>query len=195
VKQLGGEEATRAAIEKMRAACVREGFRGLLVIGEHHGPPGDPLRQMKAIGMDMTSSYHWPSFAEKISFPITAGGIINTQEECWNQQEKNASLPAILTVSMGWDSRPWDPKFPASFCWQLKPDAFQSLCERAKAKLDARSGAGLETRMILVDNWNEFGEGHYVLPTQEFQFGHLDAIRRVFAADAPPHADSAPKCQ
>jgi hypothetical protein len=41
-------------------------------------------------------------------------------------------------------------------------------------------------------NWNEFGEGHYLMPTRGFGFGHLDAVRGVFAPQAPPHTDIAP---
>jgi hypothetical protein len=41
---------------------------------------------------------------------------------------------------------------------------------------------------VLLDNWNEFGEGHYLMPTREHGFGYLEAVRRVFAPDsAAPH--------
>lgn len=34
--------------------------------------------------------------------------------------------------------------------------------------------------IVLIEAWNEFGEGSYVEPQREFGFGYLDAIREVF---------------
>ena len=34
--------------------------------------------------------------------------------------------------------------------------------------------------MIMFDNWNEFGEGHYLYPTSRAGFGYLDAAAKVF---------------
>jgi hypothetical protein len=51
----------------------------------------------------------------------------------------------------------------------------------------------LESRLILLDNWNEYGEGHYLFPCAQYRFGYLDAIREVFAANSPPHTDMTPE--
>ena len=40
----------------------------------------------------------------------------------------------------------------------------------------------LGARMILLDNWNEWDEGHYILPSMEFGFGYLQAIREELTA-------------
>jgi len=45
-----------------------------------------------------------------------------------------------------------------------------------------------DTGRVLVggdSNWNEFGEGHYLMPTRGFGFGHLEAVRQVFAPASP----------
>jgi len=47
--------------------------------------------------------------------------------------------------------------------------------------------------MLLLDNWNEWGEGHYLAPYREYGFGYLDAVRSVFAPDAGPHEDLVPE--
>ena len=193
IKELGGVGPARTAIGKMRDLCIREGFKGLTVIGEYHESPSASLKELKDIGMDFVSSYHWPTFAGRLPSPATPEGLIRAQQMCWKEQEKNASLPGILTVSMGWDSRPWDPKFPESSCWRLDPQDFQKLCMDARAEMDKRPASSLEGRMLLVDNWNEFGEGHYVMPTRQFGFGYLDAIRNVFSTSPKPHSDTAPE--
>jgi hypothetical protein len=46
--------------------------------------------------------------------------------------------------------------------------------------------------MILVEAWNEWGEGSYIEPHQQFGFGYLDAIREVFTDAPKAHADTTP---
>ena len=92
---------------------------------------------------------------------------------------------------MGWDSAPWEFSCTRTQ-WRLTPAEFKTVCQRAKAVLDERRTGGLESRMLLIDNWNEYGEGHYVFPTQQYRFGYLDAIRDVFAPNALPYSDLVP---
>ena len=51
--------------------------------------------------------------------------------------------------------------------------------------------ASLGRRMILLANWNEFGEGHFMLPTESARFGYLDALREVFT-EGGAHEDLTP---
>jgi hypothetical protein len=47
-------------------------------------------------------------------------------------------------------------------------------------------------KAVLIEAWNEWGEGSYIVPHSEFGFGYLDAIREVFS-DAPgAHEDVTP---
>ena len=47
--------------------------------------------------------------------------------------------------------------------------------------------------MLLLDNWNEWGEGHYIAPHREFGFGYLDAVRNVFSDAPKQHVDLLPE--
>jgi hypothetical protein len=48
--------------------------------------------------------------------------------------------------------------------------------------------------MVMLANWNEFGEGHFLMPSALAGFGYLDALRDVFSAGGP-HTDAAPTAQ
>jgi hypothetical protein len=37
---------------------------------------------------------------------------------------------------------------------------------------------------VQLDNWNEWGEGHYIAPSREHGFGYLEAIRKTFAPNS-----------
>jgi hypothetical protein len=195
VSDLGGEGPAAAALEEMRAACVRAGFKGLHMLGQYCWGAAPALerqsRLIQRLGMDASWAYHWPTFAGVLRGNLrpTGAEILAAQEQLWRAQPPSN----IVTVSMGWDSAPW--KFSLTKAqWRLTPAEFKTLCARAKALLDERAvdSGELASRVVLIDNWNEFGEGHYIIPTQEHRFGYLDALREVFAPEAPPHRDATP---
>jgi hypothetical protein len=193
VGDLGGADAAREVIGEMRAACRQAGFAGLCLLGQScWGMPEELAKRAELIrrsGMDASFAYHLPTFtgAFKGNLKPTAEEPIAAQEHLW----KTLPQPNIPTLSMGWDSEPWGFS-ESKIQWRLSPAEYKVLCQRAKALLDARSGGSAESRLLLLDNWNEFGEGHYLMPTRGFGFGHLDAVREVFASQAPPHTDIAP---
>jgi hypothetical protein len=102
-------------------------------------------------------------------------------------QEMNV-LPQVVTVSQAWSG--WHDE---GSIWKLPPDAFEGLLREAKAFTAALPPGELGGRMLLLDNWNEWGEGHYIAPYREYGFGYLDAVRSVFAPAAGPHEDLLPE--
>lgn len=193
VRELGGEAQAAAALEKMRLACVQAGFPGIYLLGQScWGKPLELIKQaaqIQRLGLDNSWAYHWPTFTGAFGGKLkpTGAEAIAAQERLWRTQPP----PNLLTLSMGWDEAPWHFKY-SKVQWRLTPAEFKVLAQKAKAVMDQRSGVGLESRLVLLDNWNEFGEGHYILPTQEHGFGYLDAIREVFAPGAPAHIDLTP---
>jgi hypothetical protein len=189
ISDLGGQEEAARAVAKMREACRAAGFAGLTIIGEHHQDPDDALRPMAALGLEATSSYHWPTFAGNMPWPWEARGVMAAQQDCWRRQATASSVPAVVTVSVGWDNRPWGGKAG----WQLTPAQFGELCGEARRFVEVRPGNGLDRRLLLVDNWNEFGEGHYVFPHRQYGFGYLDALREAVSSAPEPHTDPVPE--
>ena len=49
----------------------------------------------------------------------------------------------------------------------------------------------LGSKMVLLPNWNEFSEGHFIMPSTLAGFGYIDAIREVFSG-AGWHHDEVP---
>jgi len=37
----------------------------------------------------------------------------------------------------------------------------------------------LESHILFIDNWDEFGEGHYIYPTEQYGFGYLNSIKQT----------------
>lgn len=187
ISDLGGPEEARAAIDAMRSACRDAGFEGLYLLGQScWGGPQDLKNQVKAVhsaGMDNSFAYHWPTFTGVFGAELrpAAEQVMMAQQSLW----QDLPQPSIPTLSMGWDSEPWHFSESRSQ-WRLNPAEFKVLCQRAKSLIDRRGPVTTAGRLILLDNWNEFGEGHYLMPTRGYGFGHLNAVREVFAPNTPP---------
>ena len=182
VQDLGSVENVRAAFEKMRAACRAAGFDGLYLLGEYRGLDPKHLRLMKRLGLDYTFAYCWyvpdnPSPAKAIAAQLDA--ITKTRDL--------AILPEVVTVSQGWSG--WRDE---GSIWKIPPAEYKELLQQAKALVATFPASELGSKLLLLDNWNEWSEGHYLAPHREYGFGYLDAVRDVFS-DAPgPHADVVP---
>jgi len=53
--------------------------------------------------------------------------------------------------------------------------------------------SSLGRKLLLLDNWNEFGEGHYIAPHRQYGFKYLDAVRSVFTSAPESHIDLIPE--
>ena len=64
--------------------------------------------------------------------------------------------------------------------WYLCPEKYRVLLERMKAMIDSLPEDAWARRIVMIDNWNEWDEGHFVAPSHKFGFKYLQAIREVF---------------
>jgi len=182
---LGGVGPTASALDKMNKIAIDEGFEGILFWGAHHwGNPFNNNELLEAVGIEYSFSYHWPTFASgalPAGKTFTDEEIIRGHQYCWDAQAQG-KIPNILTTSMGWDSTPWGG-FVTDKTWRLTPESYKTVLENAKNTMTAKPGDGLDTKIMLLDNWNEFGEGHYIFPTEYYGFGYVNAVRETFGIE------------
>lgn len=184
VDDLGSVEAVRQALDKAREACQQAGLGGLTILGEYRGTAPQPLQLMLDEGLDYAFQYCWPVDS------VPPAEAVATQERYWESWREQDIIPFLITLSMGWDSTPWHPSYSK---WRLPPADFETLCQRGQAFVDRLPQNSLGRRLVLLDNWNEYGEGHYIAPHREYGFGYLDAVRKVFTHAAEPHVDPIPE--
>lgn len=183
VDDLGGEAQVRAAFDKMRKACRDAGFSGLWLLGEYRGKDPEHLRLMKRLGLDYTFAYCW--YVGNSPDPQQA---IDTQMVSIRRTQDMGIIPQVVTVSQGWSG--WRDE---GSIWAIPPFIFETLLRQAKAFVETLPKDELSGQMLLLDNWNEWGEGHYLEPCTEYGFGYLDAIRRVFLNAPASHQDLIPE--
>lgn len=184
VDDLGSVEAVRQALDKAREACRQAGLGGLTILGEYRGTAPQPLQLMLDEGLDYAFQYCWPVDS------VPPAEAVAAQERYWKSWQEQSIIPFLITLSMGWDSTPWHPSYSK---WRLPPPDFEVLCRRGKAFMDQLPQQSLGRKLVLLDNWNEYGEGHYIAPHRQYGFGYLDAVRKVFTRAPEPHIDPIPE--
>lgn len=183
IDDLGSIENAVRAIELMRQACRDAGFPGLYVLGENRSVDAHQLTLMKQMGLDYTFAYCW--YVHNNPTPAEA---IRVQMEHMHGIQQLDILPQVPTVSQAWSG--WNDE---GTIWKIPPPEFATLLREAGDFMATLPAEELGSRMLLLDNWNEWGEGHYLAPYQEYGFGYLDAVRTVFTDAPEAHLDLIPE--
>jgi hypothetical protein len=183
VDDLGSVEKVHAAFDKMRKATRDAGFDGLWLLGEYREVDPKHLELMKSLGLDYTFAYCW--HVKNSPRPQEA---IDAQMAKIRKTQELGILPQVVTVSQAWSG--WSDE---GSIWKIPPVEYETLLRQARGFVEDLPKDQLSGRMLLLDNWNEWGEGHYILPYTECGFEYLDAIRKVFSDAPTEHLDLIPE--
>lgn len=186
VEDLGGKDQVRQAMDRLREAVTAAGFDGLVLLCQYHSTDPAMLASIRRCGFDYSFAYGWHTRQRR----PTAQEAIACQIDALKAWRKADLLPFVPTATMGWDPMPWQRDHPTTpgllpanmTRWVLSPEQFQCLLEQVKTIMDGLPAESLGRRMLLLDNWNEWGEGHYIAPSAGAGFGYLKAVREVFTA-------------
>jgi len=180
LSNLGGIEGARRALDILREESVKAGFNGVLILMEEREADSAILQQMKSIGVDYCYSYTWTTSDMEV-------------QKSRNMAERSAAATAGLgylpMLAVGWEPSAWDgPKGPG---WASVTDYKEGAVWFRDEFMPTLPLDSLGRKILMLGNWNEFGEGHFILPSALAGFGYLDALREVFA-EGGTHEDTAP---
>jgi hypothetical protein len=186
-----GSDGVKRAFEAMRAECRHAGLQGLYLIACVGDAGG--ARQAAAEGYDAITAYNWPHLGmtgEAMFAPFET--LVPAYRRHWEHLFAESPIPLTpLPVCGGWDSRPWHGENNL-VRFGRTPDLFKRHLLDAKQVLEVRSAKSEVRKAVLVEAWNEWGEGSYIEPHAEYGFGYLDAIREVFTDAPKEHEDLTP---
>ena len=94
------------------------------------------------------------------------------------QMDSVLNVPLFPCVSVGWDVT---PRFPAHGMkdvvhYHNTPESFAALLQKAKEYADSHPG---QPKLIMINAWNEWVEGSYLLPDMLNGYGYLQSVRKV----------------
>ena len=140
------------------------------------------MQTMKAMGIDYCYAYTWGS------------GDVNRQRQ-ENVAQRDAAMAEgfrmLASISVGWQTSPWDGTQDPGNGWASVSD-YRALAQWAKDEfMPTLPQDSLGRRVLMLANWNEFGEGHFLMPSNLAGFGYVEALRDVFSTGGP-HQEAVP---
>lgn len=168
-----------AGLNMIRQACIDAGFDGAYIILSTTQTNQTTLSRYKTNdGFDAVFPYSWGDLS----------GVKAVQQTKLTEQQNG--VDTIPTLTFGRDNRAW-----FSETGQIaSPDEFASTAKWIKDVFLQKNintiPNSIASKIMLVGNWNEFGEGHYIMPSALAGFGYLEGLRAL-CTDSP-HTDVVP---
>ena len=180
-------ESQKAAFDRCREYAKKAGFDGMVFA---MCDKNVPYEEAMARGYDFIFSYT-SGFKAPYDNYTDEEDIIRQQCEIFAKRLEIDNERFIPTVSCFWDTTPRHTEAWASQGfryhidprrWYLSPENFRRLVARMKAMADAQPEGSWARRIMMIDNWNEWDEGHFIAPSHKFGFQYLQAIREEMTA-------------
>jgi hypothetical protein len=87
-------------------------------------------------------------------------------------------IPVFPCVSTGYDNSPRYPDQTIKGIYNRNPESFIPLLLQAKEYADKHPD---QPKIVVINAWNEWIEGSYLLPDMKYGFGYLEAVRDVMS--------------
>lgn len=193
-QQQGGTAGVNAALTTLRETAIRHGLPGVFIVGGRYtgylnvacfpqcdatdgGPGGLPLEHYDALTDQGASA----GILAPVDGARPYGDLVSAEEANWDRFAEMSPVPYIPSVTVGWDPRPWGEQVDGRLFWLTRrPDEVGRFLKDAIAWTGAnpamRAGAPPSPPMVLLQAWNELGEGQYVVPTRSDGYAYGRAL-------------------
>jgi hypothetical protein len=203
IEGFGSLEKAAEALERFVAKTRKAGFPGLhfncidqgMTNNSLERALGKPVSLQEALQQLHASSITSYNFLyvydlSKAGWPVANYQVaVDTNVKYWYRMKSGLQgIPFFPCVTMGWDvtprliqtdkfdrfkGYPWTPVFNGD----NTPAAFENALLKAKQFVDGDSS---QPGIVLINAWNEWTEGSYLLPDTNSKNKYLEAINRVF---------------
>jgi hypothetical protein len=175
----GSVEETCRALDYFREEVKKAGFPGLHIQWDQAW--GSMMSKERAekfnekvnsMGYNSVAMYNMGGFNE--DYLVYGANAIRILE----RMDSALDVPLFPCVSTGWDDT---PRFPdkggrSIVHYNNTPTSFAMLLLKAKKYADSHPE---QTKLIIINAWNEWVEGEYLLPDMLNGFGYLEAVKEV----------------
>ncbi len=169
----GTKEKAAEELEYLREVVRNLGYDDLVILG-----CSDAKEEFVPLGLDGAHAYNWGFLGNDVN---------ETKKMIKNNSDKNL-YHIVPTVSTGFNNVGWGGDRTPN----ISVDGMEECLNWCKDEMLTRYDKDTwQSKLIMLSNWNEYGEGTYICPTGLNGFGYLDAVRRVFCEDND-HIDHVP---
>ena len=177
-------EGVKAELDYLRQACMDAGFDGCYIIMSNSS--SNDIANVEAAGFDGQYAYSWGMSSSNIAYQENA--LVSFDA---NADAAGGQAGIIPVASMGRTDEAWERSMGSGGYCTIE-DYTELLRWIKEDFMPALDQDTLGSKMVLLDNWNEYGEGHFMMPSEGlYGFGYLDAVAEVFGG-AAEHEDVVP---
>lgn len=175
------EEEAADAMAYFRAEVKKAGFPDLwlqLTPGDGNylvkTDPGIIKKDIKNLGINSIACYNMGGFST--DYALHCANSVTIRDLATGLFD----IPIFPTVSIGWDDTPRYPRKGPEKVTQTNhtPEVFEQYLRIAKDYADTHADS--QPKFVMVNAWNEWVEGSYLLPDEVWGFSWLEAVRNVF---------------
>jgi len=187
----GSDPAVSSALAQLRSAAQAAGLPGVYVIGGFGEPDGTMgqatltpgFSTAQTDGYDAVALYNYPFAPTPVNGVLPFSTLSQAGQWTWSEAVSYSGLPFLPTAMAGWDPRPWNEAEGATgdLMWYSRtpPDVasfVQDAITWTQANPQLRPEPSPTPPLVLIEAWNEFGEGSHMLPTVGDGTSYGDAV-------------------
>ena len=187
LEQKLGLEGVQRLFAELREFARKQGHAGI-----HFHITGFSSGNMKAAGYNTVGSYNpldWIAGRfqpNEIEYPDYGVAAADVAYKLWPEHHRDFDIPYVPSIGAGWDSTPryvmpsGGPSKGNRKAWpgctifvNESPAAFKAFVQSSFAYLNQHPEV---PRFVTIACFNEWSEGHYLLPDNRFGYGMLNAL-------------------
>lgn len=194
VDEFGGLDGCAMIFKDFRDRARKAGFELYIAAANKFLFPGFQARNKElyektvdALGIDTIGNYGWPNLSAGDNWPVVEYSKV--RDSFFNSIDEEVAfskIPVCMTVSTGWDS---SPRTVQSDMYENTGYPFDPIqinntpkevgkgFEMAKEMIESGRSNG---KMLTIASWNEWTEGNYMEPDEQYGYGFLEEFKRVF---------------
>ncbi len=186
VDSMGGEENAKKVVEFMDSELKKLGYDGLLLFFSDTGAVASTNKKMAEVGADGLVSY---TFGEN-------SYLSTYQEQCMTNAYKAGGIDLVPSLGVGFNDIGWTGERTPNASIEEHTKVLKWARDTYLPMLASRDKENdWKGKFVFMTTWNEYGEGHYIMPAGLNGFGYLDDMRSVFSSAAGSdeyHSDVVP---
>jgi len=180
---LKDSSVVKAALQESQQMARDAGYEGIefAVVNGSNSPA--LVKMLLEEGFSGATNYHEWGDATKDSMSGSSAqyeDLVRTVPSAWAKRDETCgALTYYPLVDTGWDARPWHGD-RSLFIVGRTAERFERLLRDARKYCEAH-----EKKLVVLGPVNEWGEGSYIEPCAEYDFGMLEAVRNAFGKGDP----------
>ncbi len=176
IQNMGGMEKAKEAVAFMREDIKRFGYDDIILFGcaTANGFSKAQQQECKELGIEALVSYTFGEQSYEAQY----------QKDAMMKSHSYGEIPLMPSIGVGFNDIGWtETRTPLATV-----EAHKDVMEWAKntyMPIVAKSAKeDWMSKFVFHTTWNEYGEGHYIMPSNLNKFGYVDANRAVFSSVA-----------